>query len=120
MTVTYSTYALVTKAIENIDATLVQVDVEEYINEAEGIINAVMLSSGADVPTNGFIDSFNTSKHMLLRSAATVYAAIRAITFNPNAQASSTQANMMLKVLWIFWDHAIKLLSDSRVVMSLK
>ena len=40
MAVTYTTAALVRKRIEDIDASLIDADIDQYIYEAEGIINA--------------------------------------------------------------------------------
>lgn len=119
MVVVYTTYAIMQKVVEN-QGTLVQANIEEMINEAEGKINALMLSSGADVTAQGFLNQFDTNKHMAIRDAANAYVAMKIISFNPNAQSSNTQVNMMLRMFYMFWAESVNLLSNPKFVNAIK
>lgn len=119
MAVIYTTFAIMQKIIQN-QGTLVQADVEEMINEAEGKINALMLSSGANITARGYLDQFDPNKHMAIRDAANAYVAMKIISFNPNAQNSNTQVNMMLRMFFLFWSEAVALLSNPKFVNAIK
>ena len=91
MTTTYTTAALVRTRIENIDATLVDADIDQYINEAETIIDCIMKSS--------LKQSFNAENHAIVRALATDMAALTALTYNPSEMPSPAYAEMTANLL---------------------
>lgn len=75
MPVTYTTSALVRKRVKNISSELTDDDIDQFIYEAEGIIDETM---GFSV-----IASFDATEHTLIRSCATDLAALKAIANDP-------------------------------------
>ena len=109
---TYTTAAIVRKSVKNIDAGLIDADISAYIEEAEGILNALMGQS--------FVDTFLTSKHGILRAAATKWACISALMYNPGVSASSTEASLIADVMWEEWVYLTGLLAVDTVVRGLE
>lgn len=105
---TYTTAALVRKAVKNIDAGLLDADINAYIEEAEGVLDGIMGQS--------FVDVFLASKHGILRSASTRWASISAIMYDPSGFTSSTEASMISDVLWEEWTYLTSLLERDSVV----
>jgi hypothetical protein len=112
MAVTYTTAALVKKRIEYIDASLLDADIEQYIYEAEGIINSVMKDS--------FISGFDATKHALIRSCATDLAAYDCLKFDPSNFPTMETAEMVANLLWNSIQSALAQLADPRIVTYLK
>lgn len=88
---TYTTAALVRTRIEDIDATLVDADIEQYILEAEVIIDCIMKHS--------LKQTFNAERHAIVRSLATDMAALTCLTYNPSEMPSPHIAEMTANLL---------------------
>jgi hypothetical protein len=112
MAVVYTTATLVKKRIEDIDASLLDADIEQYIQEAENIIDVVM--------TESLIDIFDATKHSVIRSVATDLAALSCIRYNPGAFSSLEVAEMTANMLLDNIQFQFYLLSNSRTVEYLK
>lgn len=108
MAVTYTTAALVKKRVENIDATLTDPDIEQYILEAETIIDCIMKTS--------LISTFNSIDHAILRSCATDLAAASCISYNPGSFPSLETAEMTANLLQDSIQLAFYMLNDARTV----
>jgi len=91
MTTTYTTATLVRKRIEDIDATLVDADIDQYINEAETIIDCIMKSS--------LKQSFNAENHAIVRALATDMSALTCLTYDPSTHQSPAYAEMTANLL---------------------
>lgn len=114
MAVTYTTAALVRKRLENMDASLLDEDIEEYINEAEGILNGVM---GLDL--TGSFDPLKLG-HRILREGATLYAAIQVVLYNPVNFTSTREAFAIADAMWEEFHFILELLKDKQVVAYLE
>ena len=112
MAVVYTTATLVRKRIEDIDATLVDADIDQYIYEAESIIDCVMKTS--------FVTTFSATKHSILRSCASDIAAKSCVHFDPGAYPSLEAAEMVVNMLQDSIQLAFYILSDPRTVEYLK
>ena len=112
MAVTYTTAALVRKRFEHIDSSLLDVDIEQYIYEAEGTINSAMKYS--------LIDDFNTTDHAIIRSCATDLAAYSCLKYNPSECPSLEAAEMTANLLWNDSRLLLELLEQPRTVEYLK
>jgi hypothetical protein len=88
---TYTTAALVRTRIEDIDATLVDADIDQYILEAEVIIDCIMKYS--------LKQTFDAEKHAIVRSLATDMAALTCLTYNPSEFPSPHIAEMTANLL---------------------
>ena len=109
---TYTTAALVKKRVETIDASLTDADIEQYILEAETIIDCIMKTS--------LVPTFNSIDHAILRSCATDIAAKACIHYNPGAFPSLETAEMTANLLQDNIQFAFFLLNDPRMVEYLK
>ena len=109
---TYTTAALVKKRVEDIDATLTDADIEQFILEAEAVIDCIMKTS--------LIATFNSIDHALLRSCATDIAAASCIHYNPAAFPSLETAEMTANLLQDNIQLTFYLLNDTRTVEYLK
>lgn len=112
MAVTYTTAALVRKRVENIDASLLDSDIEQYIYEAEGVVDACMKDS--------LKMSFDSSKHGLIQACATDLAAYYCICFNPSAHPTLSDAELIANLLFNSSERNLSLLTDPRIVDYLK
>lgn len=112
MAVVYTTAALVKKRFEDIDASLLDADIEQYITEAENIIDVIMKES--------LIEIFDATKHALIRSCATDIAALSCIRYNPAGFPSLETAEFTANMIGDNIQFAFYLLSDSRTVEYLK
>lgn len=113
MAVTYTTAALIRKRNSNISSDLVDADIDQFIYEAEGILNATMKAS--------LITTFVATKHAILRSAATDLATLATITYNPGtAFLELKDAKAVTDLLQASADRALTLLADPRTVAYLK
>ena len=88
---TYTTSALVRTRIEDIDATLVDADIDQYIYEAEGVIDCILRTSLKPI--------FDAEKHAIVRSLATDMAALSCLTYNPSEFPSPHIAEMTANLL---------------------
>ena len=114
MAVVYTTSALVRKRVKDITAapTLADVDIEANINMVEGFVDAAMKYS--------FLTSFNATKHAIIRSCATDYAAYLSILYDVAQFSTIEDVETTLNGLWVSWATALCLLSDPRLVDYLK
>ena len=74
MTTTYTTATIVRKRIEDIDTTLLDADIDQYINEAETIIDCIMKHS--------LKQTFNAQTHAIVRGLTTDMAALSCLQYN--------------------------------------
>jgi len=109
---TYTTAALVKKRVEDIDASLTDADIDQFILEAEAIIDCIMKTS--------LIATFNSIDHALLRSCATDIAAASCIHYNPGAFPSLETAEMTANLLQDNIQLTFYLLNDPRTIEYLK
>jgi len=109
---TYTTAALVKKRVEDIDASLTDADIEQFILEAESVIDCSMKTS--------LISTFNSIDHALLRSCATDIAAASCIHYNPGAFPSLETAEMTANLLQDNIQLVFNMLNDPRTVEYLK
>jgi len=109
---TYTTAALVRKTVENIDASLLDADIDAFIEEAESIVDCVMGMS--------FITSFDATKHGILRAAANKWAAICCTAFNPSDFESIGEWSEMVNLLWDQWGMALDYLTLDAIVRYLE
>ena len=109
---TYTTAALVKKRIEDIDASLTDADIEQYILEAEATIDCIMKTS--------LISTFNSIDHAILRSCATDIAAYNCIKFDPSALLTMEAAEVSVNLLWNNIQFHLSILDDPRTVEYLK
>jgi hypothetical protein len=112
MAVTYTTAALVKKGTKWLSADLVDSDIDEYIYQAEGIIDAVMKQTGRGAaPTY----TFDVAKHGVVRDAATSLALFNCIRYDPGAFPLLEQAEMTENLAYYAALRALTLLADVRV-----
>lgn len=109
---TYTTAALVQKECKKIDSTLVEADLENYITMAEGVLKAIMKD---DKPA-----SFDASKHGLLQEFTTVFATLKAVTFDTTNFASTVDAELTINAFILRLKLAIELLNDPKTRQFLK
>ena len=113
MAVTYTTVALVKVRNVNVSASLTDANIDQFIYEAEGIINATMKTS--------LLTTFDATKHAIIRSAATDLATLATITYDPGtAFLELEDAEATIKLLTAAADRALNLLADPRTVAYLK
>lgn len=111
---TYTTADLVRKQTSAIDAALTNDDIDEFIEEAEGILDAVMGRS--------FVATFDATKHKILRAGANKWAALCCPVYNPDAAGTYADASFTADVLWDQWQsilETLKLESTVRYLESL-
>lgn len=108
MAATYTLAALVRKRIENVDVSLNDADIDSYINQAEGILDATAGRS--------FISTFDAGKHQVFREGATLYAAIQAVVFNMEGFTSTQEAVSMIDIMWDEFRFILALLRDKKVI----
>lgn len=88
---TYTTATIVRKRIEDIDATLLDADIDQYIMEAEVIIDCIMKHSLKQV--------FNAERHAIVRGLATDMAALSCLQYNQDAFTSPHLSEMTANLL---------------------
>jgi len=108
MAVVYTTAALVRKRIEDIDVTLVDADIDQYIYEAESIIDCIMKKS--------FVATFDSTKHGILMSMATDIAALACLQYNPAQFPSPHIAEMTATILQDSIRLSYYMLNDPKIV----
>lgn len=113
MAVVYTTVAIVEKRTANIAAGTLPADIEECINQAEGIMNAVMCDS--------FLTTFVAAKHMIIRQCCTDLAAGLLLINDPGkTYLTLSDAEMTAQLLWSSAQRSLAILSDKKTVEYLK
>lgn len=112
MAVTYTTAALVKKGTKWLSGDLADGDIEEYIYQAEGIIDAVMKKTGRGAASNF---TFDSTLHGIIRDAATSLALFSCIRYDPGAFPLLEQAEMTENLAYYSALRALTLLADVRV-----
>ena len=105
---TYTTVPIVRKRLRYIDSSIDDDDIEQYIIEAEGVIDAVMTDSMKDI--------FDAIKHDCIRACATDLAALQVLAYDPSAQPTIEAALMTADLLFNSSQEALRLISNSRNV----
>ena len=118
MAVTYTTAALVKKRVKDISADLLDADIEQNIDESEGIIDATMrLSARGSSPDF----TFDASKHSILRQCCTDLAAFLCIFYDPSGSfADLADCEITANLLWNSSERSLSMLSDPRVANYIK
>lgn len=113
MAVVYTTAAIVKKRTNNVAAGMADADIEECINQAEGIINAVMCDS--------FLTTFVATKHMIIRQCCTDLAAGLVLINDPGkTYLTLSDAEMTAQLLWSSAERSLTILSEKKTVEYLK
>lgn len=107
MAITYTTVALVRKSFKDLDPDVTDSDIEEWILQAEGLIDSVMLKS--------FITIFDADKHQIIRQCCTDLAAFSALRYNPAQFDLLETAEIVINMLWNSADRSLFMLSRRRV-----
>jgi hypothetical protein len=113
MAVTYSTAALVKKGTKWLSTDLGDSDIDEYIYQAEGVIDGVMKKTGRGAAPDY---TFDIDKHGLIRDAATSLALFNCIRYDPGAYPLLEQGEMTANLAYYSALRALTLLADPRVV----
>jgi len=116
MAVTYTTVAKVKSRFEDFDTDLSDPEIEEFINCAEGIIDAVMKKKGRGTSKDY---TFDSTKHGLIEDTASVLAAFYCLSAQPTGQSSaitSARASLMGDFFWATARRNLILLSDDRII----
>ena len=109
---TYATAALVRRQVKSLDASLTDDDIDKLIEEAEGLIDAVLGRS--------FISTFDATKHKILRAGANKWAALCSLSFNPTGFTSSQEAGQIADILWDEFQFILEVLERDPVVRYLE
>jgi len=109
---TYTTPTIVRSQTSAIDAALTDSDLEDYISEAEGFLDAVMEKS--------FISTFDATKHKILRAGANKWAALCCVVYDPDAAGTYSDASFTADTLWDQWNAILDLLEKETVVRYLE
>lgn len=112
MAVTYTTVALVKKKSKWISADLLDPDIEEFIYQAECLIDDTMKDS--------FLSTFNEVKHRLIRLCCTNLATFECISYDLSSFLSLADAEFTVNLLWNSAERSLLLLSDIRTIDYLK
>lgn len=113
MAVTYTSAAKVKKAVKWISASLLDADIENFIYEAESLIDETMRKTARGL-TPDF--TFVSTKHGILERAATAIAAFYCITYDVGAHPILESAEMSCNLIYYDVLRALQLLSDPRTV----
>ena len=108
MAVTYTTVALVRATFKDIHPDITDPDIEEWILQAEGLIDTVMLQS--------FKTIFDEDKHQIIRQCCTDLAAFYALRYDPANFDLLETAEITINMLWNSADRSLFMLSRKRVV----
>jgi len=108
LTTTYTTIPIVRKRLRYIDSDIDATDIEQYIFEAEGIIDATMVNSMKDI--------FDAIKHDCIRACATDLAALQVLAYDPSVQPTIEAAIMTADLLYNSSQGALELISNPRNV----
>lgn len=94
-------------------ADLADGDIEEYIYEAEGVIDAAMKKTGRGSSPDF---TFDSSLHGAIRDAATSLALYSCIRYDPGAFPLLEQAEMTLNLAYYSSLRALALLAETRTI----
>ena len=117
---TYTTAAKVKSRFEDFDTGLSDAKIEVFINTAEGIIDAVMMSTGRGSKKDY---TFSSAKHGIIEDTASALAAFNCLNAQPTGESatiSSARAGLMASLFWATFRRNIKIMGDSRVQKYLK
>ena len=116
MTVYYTTATIVRARAKNIGTTPNPTDsmIEEYISEAEGLIDALMGFS--------LTENFSATKplHILVRQVTSDIAAFYAIAHDPSGFASTSEAALILDIIYTNMLRGLSLIKDARIQKRIK
>lgn len=108
---TYTTHTIVGNRCKQISADLTQTKIEENINQAEGIIDAVMRLTGRGASVNY---TFDADKHGLIRDAATSIATLLCIHYDVSEFECIAAAGFICDLLWNESNRCLALLYDEK------
>jgi hypothetical protein len=91
MAVIYTTAALVKKGTKWLSPDLIDADIDEYIYQAEGVIDGIMKKTGRGLAPDF---TFDSTLHGVIRDAATSLALFNCIRYDPGAFPLLEQAEM--------------------------
>lgn len=112
MVATFTTIAKVKSRLKKFNTSISDTEVTEYIEQAEGLIKAVMKGN---IPV-----TFDAAKHGLMERAATDLAAFNLLLYDPSSFSSVTEASFMADLIWTAIEEDLKHLGDKRVQDYLK
>ena len=118
--VTYTTAAKVKSRFEDFDTDLSDDEIEEFINTAESLIDAVMMQSARGSSPDF---TFKSVKHGIMEETASCMAAFACLTSQPTGQSttiSSARAGLMASLLWATFRRNLRILADNRIQKYLK
>ena len=113
MVVTYTTAAFVRKGSKWLSGDLIDADIEEYIYQAEGVIDGVMKQTGRGLAQTY---TFDSTLHGLVREAATSLALFNCIRYDPGGFPLLEEAELAENLAYYSALRALTLLADTRVV----
>ena len=114
--VTYTSATKVKSRFEDFDTDLTDAKINEFINTAEGIIDAVMRKSARGSKKDF---TFDADKHGIIEETASTLAAFNCLTFQPTGQTATitaARASLIGDFLWATSRRNLKLLGDMRIV----
>lgn len=109
----YTSVVRVQGRIKNIDAGFDSTKIDFAIQDAEGIIEAVMLN-------HTLRDTFDAEKHMLIQQVATDLAAYYAIAYNPTTFVLREKVSLMSDMMWASGMRGLALLANPEVIKYLE
>jgi NAD(P)H-hydrate repair Nnr-like enzyme with NAD(P)H-hydrate epimerase domain len=112
--VKYTTATIVRGRAKNIaaDPTLTDAAINEFIEESECVVNGIL---GFDLR-----NEFNDEKHGIVRQVTTDMAVFYAVAFDPSGFASTSEAALVLDIIYTNLLRGVELLKDDRIRKSLK
>ena len=112
-TATYTSIAIVRARAKNIGATApADDDITEYIGQAQMLVDGIL---GFSV-----IESFDETKHGIIKMVTTDIAAFYAIAHDPSGFTSISEAALILDLIYTNLLRGLTLLKDERIQKSLK
>ena len=111
--VRYTTAALVRKGSKWLSSDLKAANIEEYISQAEGMIDGIMKKTARGTVSNY---SFDPQVHGVVRDAATSLALFNCIRYDPGCFPRLEQAEMAENLAYYSALRALEILRDVRIV----
>ncbi|MCD6148642.1 hypothetical protein J7J18_04675 [bacterium] len=108
---TYTTYDIVKDRVKQISADLTQAKIEENINQAESIVDAVMKMTARGSNPDF---TFDADKHGIIRDATTCIAALLCIMYDTSGFSSRAEAAFVCDLLWNEANRCLALLYDEK------
>ncbi|AJP62059.1 capsid tail fiber [ANMV-1 virus] len=109
----YTTAALVRQSSKWLSPDLTNADIEEYISQAEGVIDSVMKKTGRGL---GSDYTFDPQVQGVVRDAATSLALFNCIRYDPGCFPLLEQAEMAENLAYYSALRALTLLANIRIV----